>query len=108
MDNETRRHTAQGLAVIVVGGSLGVAGVALIVGALAANAILGEDRGGMGSTLVVATVVTVLTTAAGLTMRHILARPADAYPVEARRVDDPPTSPNVALPVGGTAWPGDT
>jgi hypothetical protein len=95
MDEEKRRLTAQGLAVIVGGGSLGIGGVALIIGAIAANAI-GQDRGGIGSTLVVASVVAVLTTASGLAIRRILtAESAD------RRLDDGQVG-------GKTAWPGHT
>jgi hypothetical protein len=77
MDEETRRPTAQGLAVAVVGGSIGVAGVALIVGSLAADTFIG-DRGGVGSTLVVTTVVVFITTVAGLAVRRVLVRQADS------------------------------
>jgi hypothetical protein len=100
MDGETRRLTAQGLAVILVGGSIGIAGVALIVGAIVARAIIGEGRGGMSSTLVVATVVAVLTTATGLAIRHTFTRPTDLSSAD-RLVDE--------RSVGGkTAWPGRT
>ena len=63
-----------------------MAGVALIIGALAANVILGQDRGGMGPTLVVATVVALMSTATGLAVRHILTHPVDSSPAD-RRVD---------------------
>ena len=52
----------------VAGGSVGVAGAALIVGALAANTLTG-GRGEWASNLVVASVVAVFTTVASLAVR---------------------------------------
>jgi hypothetical protein len=63
-----------------------MAGVALIVGSLAADAFIG-DRGGVHSTLVVATVVGLLTTAAGLAIRRILIRQPNVPPTGKVPVD---------------------
>ena len=73
MDDETRRWTAWGLAAVVVAASIGMAGVALIIGSLAADAMVG-NQSGVGPTLIFATVVAILATVTGLTIREILNR----------------------------------
>jgi hypothetical protein len=67
--------------------------VALIIGSLAAEAIVG-NRGGLAPTLVVASVVAILTAVTGLTIRGVVARLSHPLPAN-HHVED--------LPTGGVA-----